>query len=123
METNFITVFTPTYNRAHTLPRTYESLLVQDCKDFIWLIVDDGSADSTAESDADACPDSPDTHAAALMQPDAQKNETGQRKRNRKPQLCQPDQQVHIFHSCLTIVQINPKCIIPENCQNFKTES
>lgn len=44
-----ITVFTPAYNRAHTLPRTYESLLMQDCKDFVWLIVDDGSSDNTAE--------------------------------------------------------------------------
>ncbi len=44
-----LTVFTPAYNRAHTLPRTYESLLAQDCKDFVWLIVDDGSADNTAE--------------------------------------------------------------------------
>lgn len=45
----FLTVFTPAYNRAHTLPRTYESLCRQDCKDFIWLIVDDGSQDETAE--------------------------------------------------------------------------
>lgn len=45
----FLTVFTPTYNRAHTLPRTYESLLNQECKDFIWLIIDDGSIDNTAE--------------------------------------------------------------------------
>lgn len=44
-----LTVFTPAYNRAHTLPRTYESLCVQNCKDFIWLIVDDGSVDNTAE--------------------------------------------------------------------------
>lgn len=44
-----LTVFTPVYNRAHTLPRTYESLLKQDCKDFIWLVVDDGSTDNTAE--------------------------------------------------------------------------
>ena len=44
-----ITVFTPAYNRAHTLPRTYESLKSQDCKDFVWLIVDDGSTDETAE--------------------------------------------------------------------------
>lgn len=44
-----LTVFTPTYNRANTLPRTYESLLNQDCKDFIWLIVDDGSSDNTEE--------------------------------------------------------------------------
>ena len=44
-----LTIFTPAYNRAHTLPRTYESLRSQSCKDFVWLIVDDGSADNTAE--------------------------------------------------------------------------
>lgn len=42
-------MFTPAYNRAHTLLRTYESLLQQDCKDFVWLIIDDGSTDHTAE--------------------------------------------------------------------------
>ena len=45
----FLTVFTPAYNRAHTLHRTYESLLRQDCKDFVWLVIDDGSTDNTAE--------------------------------------------------------------------------
>ena len=44
-----LTVFTPTYNRAHTLPRTYDSLLRQTCKDFEWLIIDDGSTDNTKE--------------------------------------------------------------------------
>jgi glycosyltransferase involved in cell wall biosynthesis len=44
-----LTIFTPAYNWAHTLPHTYESRLTQDCKDFVWLIVDDGSADNTAE--------------------------------------------------------------------------
>ena len=44
-----LTVFTPAYNRAHTISRTYKSLLNQECKDFIWLIVDDGSTDNTAE--------------------------------------------------------------------------
>ena len=43
-----LTIFTPAYNRAHTLPRTYASLLSQKCKDFCWLIVDDGSKDDTA---------------------------------------------------------------------------
>lgn len=43
-----LTIFTPAYNRAHTLPRTYESLCRQSCKDFIWLIIDDGSTDGTA---------------------------------------------------------------------------
>ena len=44
-----LTVFTPAYNRAHTLSRTYESMLNQNCKQFIWLVVDDGSTDNTAE--------------------------------------------------------------------------
>lgn len=44
-----LTIFTPAYNREYTLSRTYESLLKQDCKDFVWLIVDDGSSDNTAE--------------------------------------------------------------------------
>ena len=44
-----LTVFTPAYNRVHTLSRTYESLCQQECKDFIWLIVDDGSTDGTGE--------------------------------------------------------------------------
>ncbi len=44
-----LTVFTPAYNRAHTLPRTYQSLCRQTCKDFEWLIVDDGSSDNTRE--------------------------------------------------------------------------
>ena len=43
-----LTIFTPAYNRAHTLPRTYQSLCAQSCKNFIWLIVDDGSSDNTA---------------------------------------------------------------------------
>ncbi|MCI6995620.1 MAG: glycosyltransferase family 2 protein [Eubacterium sp.] len=44
-----LTIFTPAFNRAHTLPRTFESLQKQDCKDFIWLVVDDGSSDNTAD--------------------------------------------------------------------------
>lgn len=44
-----LTIFTPAYNRAHTISRTYESLKRQTCKDFEWLIIDDGSTDNTAE--------------------------------------------------------------------------
>lgn len=41
------TVFTPTYNRAHTLPRLYASLGAQTFRDFEWVVVDDGSDDGT----------------------------------------------------------------------------
>lgn len=44
-----ITVFTPTYNRAHLLYRLYESLLRQNSESFLWLIIDDGSTDNTRE--------------------------------------------------------------------------
>lgn len=44
-----LTIFTPAYNRKHTIGRTYESLCRQTCKDFEWLIIDDGSVDGTRE--------------------------------------------------------------------------
>lgn len=44
-----LTIFTPAYNRAHTLHLGYEALLRQTCKDFEWLIIDDGSTDNTRE--------------------------------------------------------------------------
>ncbi|MBX9888382.1 MAG: glycosyltransferase family 2 protein [Flavobacteriaceae bacterium] len=43
-----LTVFTPAYNRAHLLPRLYNSLCEQTNTNFDWLIVDDGSVDGTA---------------------------------------------------------------------------
>lgn len=44
-----LTIFTPAYNRAHTIKRTYDSLCRQTCKDFEWLVVDDGSTDNTRQ--------------------------------------------------------------------------
>ena len=49
----FLTLFTPTYNRAHTLHRVYESIRSQTLQQldgaylFEWIIVDDGSQDGT----------------------------------------------------------------------------
>lgn len=44
-----ITIFTPTYNRKHIIGKLYESLVNQTSKEFVWLIVDDGSTDGTEE--------------------------------------------------------------------------
>lgn len=44
-----ITVFTPTYNRCSCLERCFQSINSQTCKDFVWLIIDDGSTDNTQE--------------------------------------------------------------------------
>lgn len=44
-----ITIFTPTYNRKHLLPNLFESLKKQTNKDFVWLVIDDGSSDGTSE--------------------------------------------------------------------------
>ena len=44
-----LTVFTPAYNRAYTFHLCFESLCRQTLKDFVWLVVDDGSSDNTAE--------------------------------------------------------------------------
>lgn len=47
MDKCFCTIFTPTYNRGNLLTILYKSLCQQTCKDFEWLIVDDGSTDDT----------------------------------------------------------------------------
>lgn len=41
-----LTIFTPVYNRAYIISQLYESLCRQTCKDFEWLVVDDGSTDN-----------------------------------------------------------------------------
>ena len=43
-----LTIITPTYNRASCLKVCWESLQEQSCKDFQWLVVDDGSTDDTS---------------------------------------------------------------------------
>lgn len=44
-----VSVLTPTYQRAATLPRLYESLVAQTTRDFEWVVVDDGSTDGSEE--------------------------------------------------------------------------
>jgi len=45
-----ITVFTPAFNRRHTLPRVFQALQEQTFTQFEWLVVDDGSTDGTKEA-------------------------------------------------------------------------
>lgn len=42
-----ISVFTPTYNRGYCLKNGYDALCRQTNKDFIWIVIDDGSTDNT----------------------------------------------------------------------------
>lgn len=42
-----VTIFTPTYNRGYIIGKLYSSLCNQTCKDFEWIVVDDGSTDNT----------------------------------------------------------------------------
>lgn len=44
-----ITIFTPTYNRCYAINKLYKSLCRQTCKDFEWIVIDDGSSDNTEE--------------------------------------------------------------------------
>lgn len=46
--TPVFTVLTPTFNRAHTLSRVFDSLRAQTFHEFEWVVVDDGSTDDTA---------------------------------------------------------------------------
>ena len=46
-DTPQFTIFTCTYNRAHTLVRTYQSLRTQSFTNFEWIVFDNGSTDNT----------------------------------------------------------------------------
>lgn len=46
-ENLLLTIFTPTFNRAFSLPILYESLQKQESNNFEWLVIDDGSTDNT----------------------------------------------------------------------------
>lgn len=45
-----LSIITPTYNRKELLKEAYESLKAQTSKDFIWLVIDDGSTDGTEKA-------------------------------------------------------------------------
>jgi len=45
-----LTIYTPTFNRAHLLKPLYQSIIAQPDKEkFEWLIIDDGSTDDTQQ--------------------------------------------------------------------------
>lgn len=54
-----LTIFTPTFNRIELLKRGYEALKKQTSKDFIWMIIDDGSVDNTKEVVKRWCAENP----------------------------------------------------------------
>ena len=45
----YVTVFTPTYNRANSIDRVFSSLKKQSYKNFEWIVIDDGSTDNTKQ--------------------------------------------------------------------------
>ena len=45
----FLSIITPTYNRAALLPEAFRSLSEQTDPDFEWIVIDDGSTDGTEE--------------------------------------------------------------------------
>lgn len=48
-KTPSLTIITPTFNRERTLKACYDSIAAQTCRDFQWIIIDDGSTDNTPE--------------------------------------------------------------------------
>lgn len=44
-----LSIVTPSYNRASLLKNCFRSLCTQSCKDFEWIVVNDGSTDNTGE--------------------------------------------------------------------------
>ena len=72
-----ITVITPTYNRAHLLPRLYDSLCRQTFTDFEWIVVDDGSTDDTQEVLAKLSADCNHKPQTSNLKPQTFKKENG----------------------------------------------
>ena len=100
------TVFTPTYNRAHMLKRSYEALKGQTNKEFVWLIVDDGSTDDTK-----ALVDSWIKENAISIQYIYQKNAGKQRAVNTGIKNCSTK-----YFSCLD----SDDYYLPTTVENFK---
>jgi glycosyltransferase involved in cell wall biosynthesis len=44
---DWITIFTPTFNRCNLIHRIYDGLVAQTCHQFVWIVVNDGSSDDT----------------------------------------------------------------------------
>ena len=55
----FISVLTPTWNRADYLKQVWDGLISQSFKDFEWVVSDDGSSDQTTKVVADLAARSP----------------------------------------------------------------
>lgn len=49
MNEKLLTIFSPVYNRSDKIKNLYQSLVEQTNRDFIWMVVDDGSKDDIDE--------------------------------------------------------------------------
>lgn len=45
-----ISVITPTFNRSSSIINLYNSLVLQNCRSFEWIVIDDGSTDNTKDT-------------------------------------------------------------------------
>jgi glycosyltransferase involved in cell wall biosynthesis len=79
-----LSIITPTYNRCHLLGAIYQSLLRQSNKDFVWIIIDDGSTDNTQ----DVCQAMIDEQKIKIVY-ERQENGGVNRARNRGVELAQ----------------------------------
>ena len=78
-----LSYFTPAFNAEKTLPDLYKSLCSQTNKDFEWIVVNDGSEDSTSDLIKTYIKDSP-----FLIRFFEQKNGGKHRAYNRVIMLC-----------------------------------
>lgn len=70
----YFTVFTPVFNGENHLHRIFRSIKEQEFKDFEWIVINDGSTDSSADLIKTFIEENKDIHAIFLEQPNSGKH-------------------------------------------------